>query len=33
LAELGICDAGDYLKETGRGKDVFYFAMRSAYKF
>jgi hypothetical protein len=33
LVELGICDAGDYLKETGRGKDVFYFAMRSAYKF
>ena len=33
LVELGICEAGDYLKETGRGKDVFYFALRSAYKF
>lgn len=33
LVELGFCEAGDYLKDTGNGKDVFYFALRSAYKF
>lgn len=33
LLELGVCEAGDYLKDTGKGKDVFYFAVRSGYKF
>ena len=33
LFELGYCEAGDYLKDTGNGKDIFYFALRSAYKF
>ncbi|MHA8049695.1 alginate export family protein [Aquirufa sp. ROCK-SH2] len=33
LIEFGYCEAGDYLKDTGNGKDVFYFAMRAAYKF
>jgi hypothetical protein len=33
LVEVGYCQAGDYLKDTGNGKDVFYFALRSGYKF
>ncbi len=31
--ELGFCQAGTYLKETGSGKDVIYFAIRNAIKF
>ncbi|RXK52452.1 alginate export family protein [Aquirufa rosea] len=31
--ELGYCRAGDYLKESGPGKDVNYLATRAAYKF
>jgi hypothetical protein len=32
-AELGFCRAGDYLKESGSGKNVFYFAVRNAFRF
>jgi hypothetical protein len=31
--EMGYCAAGDYLKDTGVGKDVIYFALRNALKF
>ena len=31
--ELGYCTAGDYMKDTGVGKDVIYFAFRNALKF
>jgi len=31
--ELGFCRAGDYLKESGSGKNVVYFALRNAYRF
>ena len=31
--ELGFCEAGTYLKDSGPGKDVFYFAIRNAIKF
>ena len=33
LIEFGYCQAGNYLKDTGNGKDVFYFALRSGFKF
>jgi hypothetical protein len=32
-AELGYCKAGTYLKETGAGQNVIYFAIRNAIKF
>jgi hypothetical protein len=32
-AELGYCKAGAYLKETGAGENVIYFAIRNAIKF
>jgi hypothetical protein len=32
-AELGYCQAGSYLKETGAGENVIYFAIRNAIKF
>ncbi|MFD3393563.1 alginate export family protein [Aquirufa sp. OSTEICH-129V] len=32
-AELGYCKAGTYLKETGAGQNVIYFAVRNAIKF
>ncbi len=32
-AELGYCKAGTYLKETGAGENVIYFAIRNAIKF
>jgi Alginate export len=32
-AELGFCQAGTYLKDSGSGKDVIYFAIRNAIKF
>jgi hypothetical protein len=32
-AELGFCQAGSYLKDSGPGKDVVYFAIRNAIKF
>jgi hypothetical protein len=32
-AELGFCQAGTYLKDSGPGKDVVYFAIRNAIKF
>ncbi len=32
-AELGYCKAGTYLKETGAGDNVIYFAIRNAIKF
>ncbi len=32
-AELGFCQAGSYLKDSGPGKDVVYFAFRNAIKF
>jgi hypothetical protein len=32
-AELGFCKAGNYLKDSGPGKDVIYFAVRNAIKF
>ncbi|MEY4646660.1 MAG: hypothetical protein RIQ98_496 [Bacteroidota bacterium] len=32
-AELGFCKAGNYLKDSGPGKDVVYFAFRNAIKF
>lgn len=31
--EVGFCQAGDYLKESGSGKNVVYFALRNAYRF
>lgn len=31
--EVGYCQAGDYLKESGSGKNVVYFALRNAYRF
>jgi hypothetical protein len=31
--EIGFCRAGDYLKESGSGKNVVYFALRNAYRF
>jgi hypothetical protein len=31
--EIGYCQAGDYLKESGSGKNVVYFALRNAYRF
>lgn len=33
LLEFGYSKAGDYLKETGAGKDVTYIAWRGAYRF
>lgn len=32
-AELGYCKAGTYLKESGAGENVIYFAIRNAIKF
>ena len=32
-AELGFCQAGTYLKDSGPGKNVVYFAIRNAIKF
>lgn len=32
-AEIGYCQAGSYLKETGAGENVVYFAIRNAIKF
>ena len=32
-AELGFCQAGSYLKDSGPGKDVVYFAIRNAINF
>lgn len=32
-AEIGYCKAGTYLKETGAGENVIYFAIRNAIKF
>ena len=32
-AEVGYCQAGSYLKETGAGENVIYFAIRNAIKF
>lgn len=32
-AEIGYCKAGSYLKETGAGENVIYFAIRNAIKF
>jgi hypothetical protein len=32
-AELGYCKAGSYLKDTGAGENVIYFAIRNAIKF
>jgi hypothetical protein len=32
-AELGFCQAGTYLKDSGSGKNVVYFAIRNAIKF
>jgi hypothetical protein len=31
--ELGYCQAGNYLKQTGSGENVVYFAIRNAIKF
>lgn len=31
--ELGYCDAGDYLKESGSGQNVHYYALRNVYRF
>ncbi len=31
--ELGYCVAGDYMSDTGNGKDVMYFAFKNAFKF
>lgn len=31
--EMGYCAAGSYLKDSGVGKDVVYFALRNAFKF
>jgi hypothetical protein len=31
--EMGYCSAGDYLKDSGIGKNVIYFAARSSLKF
>ena len=33
LVEFGYSKAGDYLKETGAGLDVYYFAWRAGYRF
>jgi hypothetical protein len=33
LLEFGFCEAGQYLKDTGKGKNVYYWALRSGYKF
>lgn len=32
-AEIGYCQAGSYLKNTGAGENVIYFAIRNAIKF
>jgi hypothetical protein len=32
-AEIGYCKAGSYLKDTGVGENVIYFAIRNAIKF
>ena len=32
-AEIGYCQAGTYLKSTGSGENVIYFAIRNAIKF
>jgi hypothetical protein len=31
--EIGYCAAGDYLKETGIGQNVHYYALRNVYRF
>ena len=31
--ELGYCVAGDYMSDTGNGRDVMYFALKNAFKF
>lgn len=31
--EIGYCVAGDYLKETGSGQNVHYYALRNVYRF
>lgn len=31
--ELGYCVAGDYISDTGNGRDVIYFALKNAFKF
>jgi len=31
--ELGYCVAGDYMSDTGNGRDVLYFALKNAFKF
>ena len=31
--ELGYCVAGDYMSDTGNGRNVLYFALRNAFKF
>jgi hypothetical protein len=31
--ELGYCEAGDYMSDTGNGRDVMYFALKNAFKF
>lgn len=31
--ELGYCVAGDYMSDTGNGRDVIYFALKNAFKF
>lgn len=32
-AEFGYCVAGDYMSDTGNGRNVLYFALRNAFKF
>lgn len=31
--EIGYCAAGDYLKESGSGQNVHYYALRNVYRF
>lgn len=31
--ELGYCVAGDYMSDTGNGRNVLYFALKNAFKF
>jgi len=31
--ELGYCLAGNYMSDTGNGRDVMYFALKNAFKF
>jgi hypothetical protein len=31
--EIGYCAAGAYLKETGIGQNVHYYALRNVYRF